>query len=186
CINDALCLNTTAGKLFLKYNDAKRFPGMFEAEAKGLSLLRAVNALYVPALIATGDSGGTSFLILEWIDSGKRQKYFWEDFGSKFARLHQHSSENFGLDHDNYIGSLPQSNRQHKTWIEFFIEERLGKQIAIAINSGAISPAMVKQFDNLFRKVPEIIPEEKPSLLHGDLWNGNFMTAHDGSACLID
>ena len=27
---------------------------------------------------------------------------------------------------------------------------------------------------------------EKPSLLHGDLWSGNFMVTADGLPCLID
>ena len=92
----------------------------------------------------------------------------------------------FGLDHDNYIGSLPQSNHQHTSWVEFFIEERLEKQIALAKNSGALNNSTIQQFNNLFKRLKEIIPEEKPSLLHGDLWNGNYMLAADGCACLID
>ena len=70
--------------------------------------------------------------------------------------------------------------------MEFFIEGRLEKQIALAKNSGAIDSATVQQFNRLYNKLPEIIPEEKPSLIHGDLWNGNFMTGADGKAWLID
>jgi fructosamine-3-kinase len=32
----------------------------------------------------------------------------------------------------------------------------------------------------------DIFPTEKPSLLHGDLWNGNVLVAEDGMGCLID
>jgi fructosamine-3-kinase len=92
----------------------------------------------------------------------------------------------FGLKYDNYIGSLPQSNSQKKSWTEFFIEERLEKQIALVKNSGAIDRSTVQQFNSLYKRLHEIIPEESPSLIHGDLWNGNFMTGADGKAWLID
>jgi fructosamine-3-kinase len=186
CINHAMKVETTSGNFFLKWNDAKKFPDMFEEEAKGLSLLKAVNTIGIPEIIGTGEAENYSFIVLEFIESGRREKNFWLDFGAALAHLHKHSSGLFGLNHDNYIGSLPQSNLQKKNWTEFFIEERLEKQIAIAKNSGAINNSTVQQFNNLYKRLPEIIPEEPPSLLHGDLWNGNFMTGADGKAWLID
>ena len=159
---------------------------MFEAEAKGLSLLHSTGTIKIPEVILTGEAEGKSYLVLEYIEAGRRRKDFYQDFGIKLAALHRHSSSAFGLDHDNYIGSLPQSNSQHSSWVEFFITERLQKQIALARNSGVISNSTIQQFNNLFRSLPEFIPDERPSLIHGDLWNGNYMMAADGSACLID
>jgi len=186
CINQAHKNDTSAGNFFLKWNDANAYPGMFEAEAKGLNLLRSAHATYIPEVISTGEAEAKSFIILEFIEAGKRIKNFWQDFGEKLANLHKHSSNSFGLDHDNYIGSLPQSNKTHSSWTEFFIHERLEKQISLAKDTGAITDSVIKQFNNLFERLPEIIPSENPSLLHGDLWNGNYMTAPDGAACLID
>jgi fructosamine-3-kinase len=186
CINHAMKVETTSGFFFLKWNSAKRFPGMFEAEAKGLTLLKEMNAIGIPRVIGTGETGSDSFILLEFIEAGSQVKNFWNDFGTSLANLHRNSSESFGLPYDNYIGSLPQDNSQKKSWTEFFIEERLEKQIAIARNSEAISNSMVQQFNHLYKQLPEIIPEEKPSLIHGDLWNGNFMTGADGKAWLID
>lgn len=186
CINHAMKIETGAGIFFLKWNDTKRYPKMFEAEAKGLSLLKTANELGIPGVIGTDETNRYSFIILEYIEPGARIKNFWKDFGTSLAQLHKHSSELFGLQHDNYIGSLPQHNTQKKSWIDFFIEERLEKQIAIAKNSGAISNSTIQQFNHLYKRLPEIIPEEKPSLIHGDLWNGNFMTGADGKAWLID
>ncbi|MBK5285164.1 MAG: fructosamine kinase family protein [Bacteroidia bacterium] len=80
----------------------------------------------------------------------------------------------------------PQSNSQKRTWAEFFISERLEKQIAFAKDLGVIDNSTIQQFNNLYKRLPELIPEEAPSLLHGDLWNGNFMTGNDGKAWLID
>src|SRR5437868_6082006 len=186
CINNALKVETDSGIFFLKWNDAKRFPKMFEAEAKGLILLKEANAIGIPQVIATDEADGYSFILLEFIEPGKRIKNFWEDFGTALAQLHKNTSELFGLEYSNYIGSLPQSNTQKKSWIDFFIEERLEKQIALAKNSGAINHSITQQFNSLYKKLPEIIPNEKPSLIHGDLWNGNFMTGVDGKAWLID
>jgi protein-ribulosamine 3-kinase len=159
---------------------------MFEMEARGLSILHSANAIKIPEVIVTGDADGISYLVLEFIDPGTRRSDFWKDFGRKLAALHRHSSGSFGLDHDNYIGSLQQSNLQRKTWIEFFITERLEKQIELANNLGSISNLIIQQFHNVFKRLPDLIPVEKPSLVHGDLWNGNYIVAEDGSACLID
>jgi len=186
CINHAMKVETSSGNFFLKWNDAKCYPEMFEAEAKGLSLLKSTNAIGIPEVIGTDEEDGNSFIILEFIEAGKGEKNFWPDFGTALAHLHKHSSDYFGLGHDNYIGSLAQTNRQIKAWIDFFISQRLEKQIAIAKNTGAIDKATIIQFDNLFKRLAELIPEEPSSLLHGDLWNGNFMTGSDGKAWLID
>jgi protein-ribulosamine 3-kinase len=185
-INHAFKLETTSRNYFLKFNVEKKYPRMFEAEAMGLSLLRNTKTLIIPDVVATGEASGNSFLILEWIEPGKRKRSFWKDFGNQLAQLHKNTTTNFGLDHDNYIGSLAQSNRQHSSWIDFFIEERIGQQIELASDSGNINSAMVNQFEKLFLKLPGIFPEEKPSLLHGDLWSGNFMVTADGSPALID
>jgi protein-ribulosamine 3-kinase len=185
-INAAFRIKTADQTFFLKYNDTKKFPGMFEAEAKGLQTLQRTNTFMVPDVIATGEEGGKSFLLLNWIENGERKKLFAQDFGKRLARLHRNSSSDFGLGYNNFIGSLPQSNLQHKSWIEFFIAERLEKQLASAKDSGIIDGFTSKQFEKLYIRLPEFIPEEPPALIHGDLWNGNYMVAPDGSACLVD
>ena len=186
CINHTHTLETNRGKFFLKWNDKKRFPKMFQAEARGLSLLRSTNTLYIPEVVLVVEASEQSCLILEWIDPGKREKHFWKNFGEQLATLHQHTEMNFGLDHDNYIGSLPQCNEQQVLWPDFFIRQRLEPQLKLAVDSGKLSLQLMNNSANLFRKLPELIPAEKPSLLHGDLWNGNYMIASNGFACLID
>src|SRR3569832_316569 len=186
CINSAHRIETNEGSYFLKWNNANAYPGMFEAEAKGLSILKEADAIPVPSVIATGEGNNQSFIILEMIAPGKPIKKLWHDFGQRLAKLHRHSSSSFGFHHDNYIGSLPHSNNQHPTRTDFFIHERLEKQIALANNSGAIDASTSKKFNNLYNRFEELIPKEKSALLHGDLWNGNYMVAGNGEACLID
>jgi protein-ribulosamine 3-kinase len=186
CINYCFHLETSSGIFFLKYNDAAAFPKMFEAEATGLRLLRSANALPVPTVHFHGEANGYSFLLLEWIDSDRRIKNFWEDFGTSLAKLHNVQSEQFGLDHDNYIGSLAQSNTQHADWKSFFLNERIQPQLKTAREKGLVDSSITKQFENFFNRFEEIIPAANPSLLHGDLWSGNFLVGNSGKAALID
>jgi len=186
CINTCFQVQTTAGDYFLKYNDVGKYPQMFEAELKGLELLKDANAIPVPGVIFNGEVNGTSFLVLEWIEPGRRNKDSWSYFGKHLAKLHRSSVTNYGLGYNNYIGSLKQSNVQQNSWTDFFIHERIEPQLKLANEKGLIGNAMITQFNNLYRKLNELIPEEKPALLHGDLWNGNFLVNDKGLATLID
>lgn len=186
CINHAQRLETNAGMFFVKTNNAARYPGMFEAEARGLRLLHSAGAIRVPQVIACGEADGQSYIILEFIRISQRSKRFWENFGAALARLHRHSAPSFGLDHDNYIGSLRQSNKWHGDWHSFFISERLQPQVRQAVEEGLLSHGQSRQFETLCGRLENFFPDEPPALLHGDLWSGNFMTGDDGEACLID
>lgn len=186
CINNASEIVTTSGRYFLKYNLASEYPDMFEKEALGLNLLASADSFRIPEVVFHSTAGEHAFLLLEMIESVSRQPDFWTDFGSSLAALHGHSAGMFGLDYDNYMGSLRQSNRFHSNWYDFFIVERLEPQLKLARDEGQISTSTIKSFENLYRKLPSLVPEEKPAMIHGDLWNGNFMVSEKGKACLID
>ena len=185
-INAACKLTSGLETYFIKYNDAFKYPAMFMVEAMGLNLLKKANELYIPEVIGYGETEKDAFLILEYINQGVNVNEFWHDFGHRLAQLHTHTSESFGLDNDNYIGSLHQSNNKHKIWSSFFIEERLLPQIKLARNKGEIRKLTVDRFENFFKYIEELFPKENPSLVHGDLWSGNYMVVPDGTAALID
>lgn len=186
CINLTLKAETSVGPFFVKLNSGETGWHNFQCEKRGLLLLKQKSAFRVPSVISTFEEGEWAILILEYINSGIKASSFWEEFGSQLANLHRVSSGNFGLDHDNFIGSLSQSNQARLTWPEFFIEERIIPQLKLARQSGNLLQNDADAFNKLFKALPSIFPEEKPSLLHGDLWNGNFMVAEDGVAVLID
>lgn len=186
CINEAFTLKTTAGKFFIKYNSASAFPLMFEKEAEGLKILAKTNTISIPEVIGTSESGKTAYLIIEYIESGIQGSCFWTDFGTKLASLHRNTNDYFGLETDNYIGSLEQSNKKHPDFIEFFIEERIEPQLEKARNKGEFSQSDTRYFNSFYKSLHNIFPLEKPALIHGDLWSGNFMITNDGSPCLID
>ncbi len=185
-INQAWLITTSSARYFVKYNSSVKYPGMFEAEGRGLERLKSARALIVPAVIAHSELGPLSWLMLEYIEPGSRSSFFWEDFGSSLAQLHKNTSISFGLDHINYIGSLRQINTNHKSWPDFFIEARLKPQLELTQTNMLADNSLEKGFEKLFNALPGIFPVEPPSLLHGDLWSGNFMCNKTARPCLID
>jgi len=185
-INETFKIVIPAGKFFLKFNDAGLYPGMFEKEAAGLKLLGGAGEIEVPEVLQSGEAGRYSYLLLSYIEQARETANFWEDFGKRLAGLHSHKAERFGLDHDNYMGSLYQHNAFHDEWVEFFVQERLERQVKLAREDGKIGRQDVSAFERLYARLAEIFPETKPSLVHGDLWSGNFMAGSSGQACLID
>jgi protein-ribulosamine 3-kinase len=186
CINNSSKVKTSEGLFFVKWNLADRFPVIFESEAKGLKMLAKSGTIKVPAVIGEGIVGNKAFLVLEYVNSGKMRADFWDIFASGLAGLHKHSNDRFGLDHQNYIGSLTQKNTFHTDWISFFIENRLEVQLRLAIDSGKAGKDLSKALNRIYPRLVDFFPYEPPALLHGDLWNGNFMVAADGNPLLID
>lgn len=185
-INNAYCLTTNHGKFFLKTNQANRFPKMFKQESKGLELLRNSQSVRIPKVLLDGEIDNISFLILEYIESVNPQPNFWKKFGKQLAELHKKTNNTFGLDHNNYIGSLHQSNKEHQTWSAFFINERLNSQIKLARDNNEIDEDSISKFESLCKKIDDIFPKEEPALLHGDLWSGNFMSDEKGNPLIMD
>lgn len=185
-INEAYQVQTTIGSFFIKVNDAKKYPDMFELEAKGLEVLAKSKAIKIPEVIETGQLNHDAFLLLEWIEQGSLSYSFWENFGQQLANLHQTTSDQFGWDKDNYIGSLAQYNSWKKDWSEFFILNRLEPQLKLAIEKGVMNRPHSNAFERLFHKIDMLFPNERPALLHGDLWSGNFMVDIDGEPVIMD
>ncbi|MBI5915881.1 MAG: fructosamine kinase family protein [Bacteroidetes bacterium] len=185
-INQAFRLEAPTGSFFLKTNTGPQAGRMFGTEAAGLGLLASAGALRTPAVLGFGETPQGAFLLLEFIETGFRPPVFWEKFGTGLAHLHRSSAEKFGLGHDNFIGSLPQSNSQHDTWASFYIHERLLPQLDLAKQSNRLQSADFQDFEILFKKLPDLCPAEPPALTHGDLWSGNFLCSTAGQPVLID
>jgi fructosamine-3-kinase len=180
--NQVFLLKCEEGCFVAKINDADRFPKMFSVEAKGLQMLGETKSFKIPKVIAEGKVLNQAYLLLEFIAPGNKTTDFWNIFAQQLASLHRTSQNQFGLDHDNYIGSLPQYNGFCESAVEFYISQRLEPQLKLAFEGGF-------KFGNLkgfFKNISEEIPEESPSLIHGDLWSGNFLVAHNGDPALID
>lgn len=182
-INEVFLITTTkAEKFVVKVNDAKEFPGMFQSEMEGLQTLAKTGCIKIPKPIHTGEFDDKAYLLLEYFPTGKQGNDFWENFGSQMACLHQHTAKEFGFNKDNYVGSLPQKNSWSEDPVEFYITCRLAPQLKLA-GENKYDLGISKYF---IRNVSENIPDEPPSLIHGDLWNGNLLITSKGEPCLID
>ncbi len=186
CINNGGRVSIGGKDYFVKWNDARKYPRMFETEAQGLNLLRAAETLRIPLVIGHDVEGDSSFLILEYLEPAPMTEGYWRTLGRGLAAMHRQTRQSFGLDHDNYIGSLPQSNTSHESWTDFFINERVIPMLKTGLDAGQITPEISGRFENLFLKFEGLFPKEKPALIHGDLWNGNLIAGPAGEPCLID
>ena len=184
-INAAYCVSHSNRNWFIKINDKEKYPGMFEAEAKGLALLKKSDFI-IPGIIAYGEHLDYSYLILDFIDTLSEQQMNWPLFGKNLAKMHQLSNDVFGLDYQNYIGSLEQKNNSAITWEEFYANQRILALSESAFNLGLLSNTEIKSAERLCAKLQDLLPKESPSLLHGDLWQGNLLCNKDSQPVLID
>jgi protein-ribulosamine 3-kinase len=187
-INHAAKLRSGKNRFFIKWNDSAP-EDMFEKEAAGLTILRnADTGLVIPQVIAhrKPEKSTPGFLMMEYIEPQRGDGTASKNLGIELARLHNHKSERFGLDHDNYIGSLRQSNTFHRSWISFFIQERIEPQLKMALDSGRLRGKSRKHWEKLAVQLNDIFPVTRPSLLHGDLWGGNYFFNNEHQPVLID
>jgi fructosamine-3-kinase len=186
CINNTLKLKTAQGDFFLKWQSG--IPeDMFQKEAQGLKILAEAKAIKIPEVISYGKLDGKYYLLMEHIESASPESRYWKNFGTALAEMHlSNSSDKYGLDHDNYIGKLPQPNDFNNSWIEFFIEQRLEFQLKLAVQNRLVDSRFVNRYRSFYEKLPNLLPIDQPALLHGDMWSGNVMVGPDGKVCLID
>lgn len=188
CINNAEEYVLSGGeRLFIKRNRSSH-KGLFAAEAAGLEALAVSGAPRVPGVLGVHDDGTEQILILEFISPGPKAEDFWGVFGRQMAALHRENSEKgFGFDGDNHIGATEQRNGWMSSWLEFFAQRRIGFQLELAIRQGRIDSGTAARCENFISRITEILIEpDSSSLLHGDLWGGNYMVGDRGEPVLID
>ena len=182
-INEAHAATLADGRQVFVKTNARAPAGMFAAEAAGLSWLASAQAVRLPRVLGAGER----FLALELLRPGRRGRSFDEELGRALAALHRAGPGSFGLDHDNFIGRLPQSNHAHARWSDFYRQQRLEPQVRRASDAGLLPPSLRRDLDRLLASLDDRVgPEEPPARLHGDLWGGNLMCDDDGAPCLID
>ncbi|MGQ1784295.1 fructosamine kinase family protein [Saccharicrinis sp. GN24d3] len=182
CIANSQIIKTASGKaFFLKQGFSN---GMFPCEANGLKELEKSASIKTPKVVAVDED----FLLLEYIEQGGKSREAMFNFGCSFAQMHQYTGSNFGFYEDNFIGATPQINSPNENWLDFYHEKRLLYQYKLAEKNGYANTSLKNKFKSIERQLPEILSgsEERPSLLHGDLWGGNYLIDSSGNAVLID
>lgn len=186
CINHACRISDGDRTYFVKLNHAGSLE-MFEAEFAGLQALREPGALRIPQPVCTGTAGDKAFLVLEYLDLHRPEGNSARALGSGLAALHRTTRERFGWHRDNTIGSTPQPNREESDWVTFWRDHRLGFQLELAARKGA-GRGVVRKGEALLERCGALFQDytPTPSLLHGDLWGGNWSVDRDGNPVLFD
>ena len=169
--------------LFVKFGDGLP-AGLLTAEAAGLRALQGKGCT-VPQVVACNDS----MLVLEWVTEGDASRDYWEALGRGLATQHQTSCQTYGSsDGDNFIGRTTQPNAENSDWVAFFRDQRLGHMQQLLRDSGQLDQYASAEIDTLRGRLEAWLhlPEERPALLHGDLWSGNTMPGPDGEPVIYD
>ena len=156
--------------------------GFFETEVSGLSWLAEADGVACPEVLGSDDE----CLILRWIEPGKSTIDAAVAFGQALARTHAAGAASYGLERDGFIGKLPLPNRSAPTWAEFFATRRVLPYLKLARDRGNATEGEATAVEGVIGRLPELLVEEPPSRLHGDLWNGNVLWGLDGVVRVID
>jgi len=184
-ISAAWQLQTERGGVFLKTGPPSSLD-MFLAEAEGLRELEAARVIRVPGVRAVGAAGGSAFVALELLQFDRTNSDAERLLGERLAALHRNTRAHFGWHRDNTIGLTPQPNGWHDDWVEFLREQRLGFQLRLAAERG-LGGDLQRLGRSLMDRLPEFFENYVPdaSLLHGDLWGGNWATC-EGEPVIFD
>lgn len=184
-INEAYRIEGIDGaRYFVKLNENRHYQ-MFVAEADGLAAIAATNTIRAPSPVVHGTAGGQSYLVLEHLELGSSGKA--SKLGEQLAALHRCTSNSFGFDNDNFIGTTAQPNSWKYNWLEFWREHRLGFQLQLASENG-YTAQLQRLGEMLMTALPSFFNgySPQPSLLHGDLWSGNHAYLKDGTPTVFD
>ncbi len=188
-INQAARIDIKGQPYFVKYK-LDTPPRVFEIEALGLKLLHASGAIRVPQVIRYAEAADhrPAYLILEWIDQAQPSPAFGARFGRELAALHKHSASTYGIDYDHVVDGLPQPPKEGTSWPIFYRDQRLAPQVERARQLGRLPARREAALNKIMERIEDLLAglDSVPSLLHGDLWGGNYFCAADDEPVLFD
>ncbi|GAB3795929.1 fructosamine kinase family protein [Virgibacillus kimchii] len=186
-INEAYYVRSLNREFFVKLNRSvdKAF---FEFEKKGLERINQTDTIHVPDVygIYTDEEKNIPMLWMEWI-TGEKSTLTDDWLGERLADMHLKEGKAFGLDEKSFIGKLEQDNQMMDNWAYYYRDYRLAGQLEIGMNHKTITGRRKEMLMALMENIDRWIPKNPlPSLLHGDLWGGNWMVGKKGNPYLID
>lgn len=186
CINTAYTIEDNERRYFVKTNRAGTLP-MFEAEAAGLREIAASNTVRVPLPICAGSCTERAFLVLEHIELDHSGHDGSAELGRRLAAMHRVTSDRYGWHIDNTIGATPQRNTRGGDWPGFWRDHRLGFQLQLAAQNG-YRGQLQRKGERVMADIARLFVHHVPpsSLLHGDLWSGNYGVTRDGVPVIFD
>lgn len=187
CINSACKIETNQGPFFLKWNSHGP-ADLFIREAESLTEFSKSNnkfLIFPEPILSKQIDHNPGYLLTTYLKPG-RSGNDEEKLGRGLAQLHQVVSDQFGFYHNNYCGATLQNNNFKTDWISFYVENRIGFLTNMISKNRPWSSQDQILTENFLHKVADLLPKDsKPSLIHGDLWSGNWMNSISAPA-LID
>ena len=154
-------------------------------EGKMLVYLNQHSQLPVPDVLAQADGA----LVMECLNSGGGLgAQVQENAASHVAKLHDISTDQgFGFDFDTVIGGLHQPNPRTASWVDFFRDNRLMYMGRDGERAGRMPTALLGRLEKFCAQLDRwIIEPDRPSLVHGDMWSGNVLSAQGRITGFID
>lgn len=185
-ISSAYVIESSSHKYFVKTNHVARL-SMFEAEALGLAEIAGSNTIRVPQPVVCGTTENEAFLVMEHIPFGGGTSGAHSVLGEQLAAMHRYGTDNFGWNTDNTIGSTKQCNHPDDDWINFWRHQRLGFQLQLASENNY--QGFIQEKGELLMECIEALftnYKPAPSLLHGDLWSGNYAFSAEAEPVIFD
>lgn len=186
CINNAYVIESDGRQYFVKLNHAA-MADMFEAEAEGLREIAATGAIKVPQPLCWGSVDDSAYLVMEYLALTGDGAAAARALGRGLAAMHRITGAHYGWHINNTIGATPQVNTPGRDWADFWQTQRLGYQLQLAEKNG-YGGRLQSSGAQLLLSVPEFFSgyTPAPSLLHGDLWSGNWAAVQDGTPVVFD
>jgi fructosamine-3-kinase len=186
CINETFIIENGRQRYFVKLNHI-HLEKMFVAEMAGLKEIAQTHTIKVPEALSCGIVENQAFLLMHYFETGHAHKNAHYQLGQQLAAMHRVSNIKYGWKSDNFIGSTPQINSFKNQWIKFWQENRLGFQLQLAAKNG-YRGNLQQQGDKLLEELPKFFTTYQPqaSLVHGDLWSGNYAITQSGEPIIFD
>ena len=186
CIHTAYRISGEGKFYFVKVNRPE-LEWMFEAEALALDEIIATKTVRAPTPLCWGGTENSSFLVLEWLSLHSNNPKCDRILGCQLAEMHQCAQPYFGWCQSNAIGSTKQTNTSTEKWVGFWLSQRLGFQLDLAAKNGysgyiqGTGHELMEGLNSFF-----VGYRPTPSLLHGDLWAGNYAMEQSGTPVVFD
>jgi len=175
-------LLSDGGSWVAKLASSSTSPDQFPAEAQGLRTLRVRSGPRVPEALHLSPR----LLILEDLLPGRRADDHWERLGRELAAIHSVPGPAFGFFADGFLGSTRLPNEWVDDGWAFFAGRRILPLLRLCRDENKLDAEQVKRGERFASRLRELVPGERATLVHGDLWSGNVLADASGAPCLID
>lgn len=185
-VNEAYRVETSQSPYFLLVQ-RQRSKDFFAAEVAGLNLFEK-SGITAPIVIDSGEINGDAYLLLSFLNEGTQGSQV--ELGALVAKMHQQQQPygKFGFDLPYEGGDVSFNNNWSDSWMTIFVERRLDHLKDRLVDQGLWIEDDVQTYHKVREKIVSSLRNHtsKPSLLHGDLWGGNYMFLENGQPALFD